>query len=193
MATLTRSDLYSLEKYAEVRDNYRAAVIAHKKNRRLALNPHMTLYFEDAVTVQYQIQEMLRIERVFEAAGIQAELDVYNPMIPDGHNWKATFMIEYSDPAERKRALADLIGVERQVWLQVAAYEPVYAIADEDLARTAPDKTASVHFMRFELTPDLCAALKKGAGLRAGIDHPAALGQCDVPDNVHISLIGDLV
>ncbi|OYY95500.1 MAG: hypothetical protein B7Y41_03070 [Hydrogenophilales bacterium 28-61-23] len=192
MAKLTRDDLYSLEKYAEVRADFRAKVIEHKKNRRLALDEHNSLYFEDALTVQYQIQEMLRIERIFEAAGIAEELAVYNPMIPDGHNWKATFMIEYADETERKAALARMIGVEDKVWLQVAGFARVYAIADEDLERGTPDKTASVHFMRFELTPDMIAAAKAGAALHAGIEHPACATTCAVPDNVRAALANDL-
>lgn len=192
MAKLTRDDLYSLEKYAEVRADFRTRVINHKKNRRLSLDEHTTLYFEDALTVQYQIQEMLRIERIFEAAGILEELAVYNPMIPDGHNWKATFMIEYADEAERKRALAGLIGIEDRVWLQVDGHERSYAIANEDLDRSAPDKTASVHFMRFELTPAMQAAVKGGAAISAGIDHPACRVSLTVPDNVRTALVNDL-
>lgn len=192
MAKLTRKDLYSLEQYAEVRADFRRKVIEHKKNRRLGLDAHITLYFEDALTVQYQIQEMLRIERIFEAAGIQEELDVYGPLIPDGHNWKATFMIEYADEAERKQALARLIGIEDKVWLQVAGHERIYAIANEDLDRSAPDKTASVHFMRFELTPAMQADAKRGAALSAGVEHPACSINREIPDNVRAALICDL-
>jgi hypothetical protein len=192
MAKLTREDLYSLEKYAEVRADFRHKVIEHKKNRRLALDEHITLYFEDALTVQYQIQEMLRIERIFEAASIQEELDVYGPLIPDGHNWKATFMIEYADEVERKQALAHLIGIEDKVWLQVAGHQRIYAIANEDLDRSAPDKTASVHFMRFELTPAMQAAAKRGATLTAGVEHPACTINREIPDNVRAALVGDL-
>jgi len=192
MARLTRADLYSLEKYAEVRADFRAQVINHKKNRRLALDEHITLYFEDALTVQYQIQEMLRIERIFEAAGIQEELDVYGPLIPDGHNWKATFMVEYADEAERKQALARLIGIEDTIWMQVDGHERIFAIANEDLDRTAPDKTASVHFLRFELTPAMQAAVKSGARLTAGVDHPACQASREIPDNERAALVGDL-
>jgi len=192
MAKLTRADLYNLEKYAEVRADFRTRVINHKKNRRLALDEHITLYFEDALTVQYQIQEMLRIERIFEAAGIQEELDVYGPLIPDGHNWKATFMVEYADEAERKQALARLIGIEDSIWMQVDGHERIFAIANEDLDRTAPDKTASVHFLRFELTPAMQAALKSGARLTAGVDHPACQVSREIPDNVRAALVGDL-
>jgi hypothetical protein len=192
MAKLTRKDLYSLEQYAEVRADFRRKVIGHKKNRRLALDEHITLYFEDALTVQYQIQEMLRIERIFEAAGIQEELDVYGPLIPDGHNWKATFMIEYTDEGERKQALARQIGIEDTVWLQVGEHERIAAIANEDLDRTTPDKTASVHFMRFELTPAMQADAKNGARLIAGVDHPACQVACEMPESVRVSLVGDL-
>jgi len=172
MAKLTRNDLYSLEKYAEIRADFRAQVIAHKKNRRVPLGARAALYFEDALTMQYQVQEMLRIERIFEARGIQDELDVYNPMIPDGGNWKATFMLEYTDENERRAALAKLIGVEKAVWMRVAGFDPVYPISNEDLDRSSDGKTASVHFMRFELTPAMVAAVNNGAAISAGIDHP---------------------
>ena len=173
MSHLTRADLWSLEQYAEERPRFRSQVLEHKKKRQLALGEHARLYFEDALTIKYQIQEMLRIEKVFEAAGINEELDAYNPLIPDGHNWKATFMIEYSDPAERARRLAEMIGIEDKVWLQVGNGERVYAIADEDLDRSNEVKTSAVHFMRFELTPDMITAAKQGEPIQAGIDHPA--------------------
>ncbi len=192
MPKLTRQDLYSLEQYSEVRADFRRRVIAHKKNRRLALDEHVTLYFEDALTVQYQIQEMLRIERIFEAAGIQEELDVYGALIPDGSNWKATFMIEYADEAERKQALARLIGIEETVWMQVDGFDPVFAIANEDLDRSAPDKTASVHFLRVELTPAMRQAALNGADLHAGIDLAACQTRLQIPDNVRAALVGDL-
>jgi hypothetical protein len=172
MPKLTRADLYSLEKYAEVRPAFRARIIEHKKNRRVPLGAHAALYFEDALTMQYQVQEMLRIERIFEAKGIEEELEVYNALVPDGSNWKATFMVEYPDEAERREALARLIGVENAVWMQVAGFDRVRAIANEDLDRSTDDKTASVHFMRFELTPAMVAAVKSGAAISAGIDHP---------------------
>jgi hypothetical protein len=192
MARLSRKDLFSLEQYAEVRNVFRRRVIAHKKNRRLALDEHITLYFEDALTVQYQIQEMLRIERTFEAAGIQQELDVYGALIPDGRNWKATCMIEYADEAERRLALKQLIGIEQTVWMQVAGFDPVYAIANEDLDRSAPDKTASVHFLRFELTPAMCQTAKAGMAIYAGTDFSARPTRLLLPDNVRASLIADL-
>jgi len=172
MPKLTRADLYSLEKYAEVRPAFRARIIEHKKNRRVPLGAHAALYFEDALTMQYQVQEMLRIERIFEAKGIEEELEVYNALVPDGSNWKATFMVEYPDEAERREALARLIGVENAVWMQVAGFDRVRPIANEDLDRSTDDKTASVHFMRFELTPAMVAAVKSGAAISAGIDHP---------------------
>ncbi len=192
MQKLTRADLYSLEQYAQVRRDFRAKVIEHKKNRRLALGDHAALYFEDRLTMQYQIQEMLRIERIFEPEAIQEELDVYNPLIPDGHNWKASFMLEYPDLEERRQALARLVGIEHQVWLQVEGFDKIRPIANEDLDRSAPGKTASVHFLRFELTPEMVAAVKNGAALRAGIDHPEYHVEVTVPANVRDSLAGDL-
>jgi hypothetical protein len=171
MAKLTRQDLFSLEKYAEIRADFRARVIAHKKNRRVPLGDHAALYFEDALTMQYQIQEMLRIEKIFEAAGIQDELDVYNPLIPDGRNWKATFMVEYADEDERRAALARLVGIEKDIWMRVEGFDPVFPIANEDLERSTEDKTASVHFMRFELTLDMVAAVKSGGEISAGVSH----------------------
>lgn len=173
MEKLTREKLYSLEQYAEKRPEFRARVMEHKKRRFVPLGAHATLYFEDALTMQYQVQEMLRAERIFEAAGIQEELDAYNPLIPDGSNWKATFMIEYDDENERKQALAKMIGVEDKVWVQVNGFDKVYAVADEDLERESEEKTSSVHFMRFELTPDMAKAVKGGEQVAMGIDHPA--------------------
>ena len=193
MPKLTREDLYSLEKYAEVRADFRAKVIAHKKDRRLPLGEHAALYFEDALTVQYQVQEMLRIERIFEAKGIQEELEVYNPLVPDGHNWKATFMVEYPDEAERRVALAGLVGIEEKIWMQVEGFEPVYAIANEDLVRSTADKTASVHFMRFELSPGMVAAVKQGAAISAGIAHPnCTVSLSPVPAPLRDTLAADL-
>jgi hypothetical protein len=189
---LTREKLYSLEEYARVRPEFRARVIAHKANRRLAIGPHATLYFEDILTMQYQVQEMLRLERIFEAEGIEQELEVYNPLIPDGSNWKATFMVEYEDVEERRAALARLIGIEKAIWMQAAGCAKVYPIANEDLDRETEDKTAAVHFLRFELTPDMVAAIRRGAGLRAGIDHAGYRMEVEVPANVRDSLAGDL-
>ncbi|MCB1803374.1 MAG: DUF3501 family protein [Gammaproteobacteria bacterium] len=193
MNKLTRDDLYTLEKYAEVRPEFRAKVMAHKKNRRLPIGPNAMLIFEDALTMHYQIQEMLRAERIYEAAGIQEELDAYNPLIPDGSNWKATFMMEYPDEAERKVQLQKLIGVERQVWAQVADFARITPIADEDLERETEEKTSSVHFMRFELTPEMAAAVKGGAPISIGIDHPAYTYAAEpVAQNIRDSLASDL-
>ena len=194
MTHLTREDLWSLEEYAARRANFRAEVMAHKKNRQLALGDHARLYFEDATTIRYQIQEMLRIERVFEAEGIEEELSAYNPLIPDGNNWKATFMIEIPDPAQRAVRLGEMIGIEDQVWLQVGDMDRIVPIADEDLDRTTADKTASVHFLRFEVTPEQINALKDGAVLYAGIDHASyPLDQYEVPPAIRDSLVTDLV
>jgi len=193
MKKLTRKDLYSLEKYAEVRAEFRARVIDHKKNRNVPVGPHATLYFEDRLTIQYQIQEMLRIERIFEAHGIQEELDVYNPLIPDGTNWKATLMIEIEDPEVRKQALAKMIGIERSVQLKVAGFEPVTPFANEDLERETEEKTSSVHFLRFELTPEMIAAVKEGAAVSAAIDHPAYQHQtAALPEATRAALVKDL-
>ena len=193
MPKLTRADLYSLEKYAEVRPAFRARIIEHKKNRRVPLGAHAALYFEDALTMQYQVQEMLRIERIFEAKGIEEELEVYNALVPDGSNWKATFMVEYPDEAERREALARLIGVENAVWMQVAGFDRVRPIANEDLDRSTDDKTASVHFMRFELTPAMVAAVKSGAAISAGIDHPTLqTTPSPLPDALRCALAADL-
>lgn len=192
MSKLTRDDLYSLEKYAATRPEFRARVIAHKANRRLAIGPHATLYFEDSLTMQYQVQEMLRLERIFEPEGIQQELDVYNPLIPDGNNWKATFMVEYEDVEERRVALARLIGIEKTVWVQAEGYGKVFAICNEDLDRETEDKTSAVHFMRFEFTPEMVAAIKQGATVRAGIDHPNYHEQVKLAPQVRDSLAGDL-
>ena len=170
-AKLNRDDLYSLEKYSQIRGDFRARVMAHKKTRRLPLGPNATLYFEDRLTMQYQIQEMLRIEKIFEGAGIQEELDAYNPLIPDGSNWKATFMVEIPDVDERKRELSRLVGIEDKVWVQVADFDRVYAIADEDLDREDAEKTSSVHFLRFELTAEMATAVAHGASVSAGINH----------------------
>ncbi len=176
MTQLTREDLWSLEEYAARRADFRAEVMAHKKTRQLPLGDHARLYFEDATTIRYQIQEMLRIERVFEPAGIEEELSAYNPLIPDGHNWKATFMIEIPDPEQRAVRLGQMIGIEDQVWLQVGELDRIVPIADEDLDRTTADKTSSVHFLRFEITPEQINALKDGAPLVRGYRSPRLSG-----------------
>ena len=172
MQPLTRDDLYSLEEYAEIRPRYRAEILEHKKSRQLEIGPHATLYFEDRQTIQYQIQEMLRIERIFEAAGINEELAAYNPLIPDGANWKATFMVEFPEVAERRAMLRQLRGIEDCVYVQAGDLPRCMAIADEDMERANESKTSAVHFLRFELGADAVAALKEGAALSAGIDHP---------------------
>jgi hypothetical protein len=192
MHKLTRKDLYSLEDYAQVRADFRARIMAHKKNRQVPIGAHVTLYFEDRLTMQYQVQEMLRVERIFEQEGIEDELGAYNPMIPDGSNWKATFMIEYGNEDERREALAKLIGVEEKVWVQVGEQARVWAIADEDLERTAADKTSSVHFLRFELTPEMAAGAKAGAAVAMGIDHPEYRYEVVVAPGVRDSLAADL-
>ena len=192
MHSLSRNDLMGLEQYAEQRGDFRARVMAHKKTRQVPIGAHATLYFEDRLTMQYQIQEMLRVERIFEAAGIQEELDAYNPLIPDGSNWKATFMIEFDDIDERRDALARLIGIEDKVWVQVADQDKVYAVADEDLERTTADKTSSVHFVRFELSPAMAAAVKAGSSVRMGTDHPEYGYQVELAPAVRDSLSNDL-
>lgn len=192
MAHLTRNDLYTLEHYASIRNDFRAQVMAHKKNRRVPIGPHATLYFEDRLTIQYQIQEMLRAERIFESEGINEELEAYNPLIPDGSNWKATFMVEYEDVDERRDALARLIGIEDKTWIQVEGHDRVWPIADEDLEREDGTKTSSVHFLRFELTPAMKAAVGAGAGIAMGIDHPEYSYRVEVPATVRDSLTQDL-
>jgi hypothetical protein len=192
MEKLTREDLYSLEKYAEIRPEFRSRVIDHKKNRNVPIGPHATLYFEDRQTIQYQIQEMLRIERIFEADGIQEELDVYTPLIPDGTNCKATFMIEFEDSAERKAALAKMIGIERSVQIKVDGFDPVTPIANEDLERETEEKTSSVHFLRFEFSPEMITAAKQGASISVAIDYPAYRYQTDaLPESIRASLVND--
>lgn len=193
MKKLTRADLLSLEQYAEQRKALREAVMAHKRNRQVVLGEHIRLLFEDATTVRYQIQEMLRTERIFESAGIQEELDAYNPLIPDGDNWKATMLIEYEDVEERRHALRSLKGVEHRIWVRVGAHDPVYAIADEDLERENAEKTASVHFLRFQLTPTLARAAKAGEAIGFGVDHAACSETiAAVPDRVRETLSADL-
>jgi hypothetical protein len=189
---LTHEDLFPLEKYARVRNEFRAKVMAHKKTRHVPLGDHASLYFEDQLTMQYQVQEMLRLERIFEPELIQEELDVYNPLIPDGANWKATFMVEYPDVEERKVALAQLIGIEKVVYVQVADFSRVHPIANEDLDRETEGKTSAVHFLRFELTPDMAAAAKAGAPIRAGIDHANYKAEVTLSAPVRDSLAGDL-
>lgn len=192
MEKLTRDDLYSLEQYAEQRADFRARVLEHKKNRQVFLDAHHTLYFEDRMTMQYQVQEMLRIEKIFEADGIEEELGAYNPLIPDGSNLKATYMIEYADVEERKAALARLIGVEDKIWVQVEGFDKCYAIADEDMERDTEEKTSAVHFMRFEFSPEMVEAAKGGADINMGADHEnLTVSQSPIPRNVRNSLVAD--
>jgi hypothetical protein len=192
MAPISRDSLLTLEQYARERSDFRARVIAHKKNRTVRIGEHVTLLFEDELTIRYQIQEMLRIEKTFEESGIQDELDAYLPLVPDGSNLKATMMIEYEDPLVRKRELAKLKGVEERTYVQVDGFDRVYAIADEDLERENEEKTSSVHFLRFEFTPDMIAGVKAGAALAAGIDHPNYNARIDeVAPQVQASLAQD--
>ena len=193
MQKLSREDLYSLEEYSAMRAEFRKKLIEHKKNRVLRLGEHATLHFEDRLLMQYQIQEMLRAEKIFEAAGIQEELDAYNPLIPDGCNWKATFMLEYDDENIRKQRLAELIGIEKKVWVAVEGFEKVYPICNEDLERETEEKTSSVHFMRFELTDEMVAAAKTNAEISAGVDHEKYNVTIDaLAENVRASLAADL-
>jgi hypothetical protein len=190
---IRRESLLPLETYARERNAFRARVIAHKKDRTVHLGDNVTLLFEDELTIRYQVQEMLRIERIFEEEGIQHELDAYNPLVPDGSNWKATMLIEYPDADERRIMLAKLKGIESRVWVQVEGAPRVYAIADEDLERENEEKTSSVHFLRFELDAPARAALKGGAALSIGVEHPAytsALQPVGAPTRA--ALLGDL-
>jgi hypothetical protein len=193
MQKLTHDDLFSLEQYSSVRDEFRNGVLEHKRNRRLALGTNAALYFEDRMTMQYQVQEMLRIERIFEADGINEELEAYNPLIPDGSNWKATFMVEFPDADERQVMLQQLVGIEDLVYMQVGELDRSFAIADEDLDRADETKTSAVHFLRFELSSDQVAALKDGTALTAGIDHDNYKAKISpVAENIRLSLLGDL-
>jgi len=194
MAHITRDSLMTLEAYAKARKAFRAQVMAHKKSRTLPLGGSVTLIFEDELTIRYQIQEMLHAERIFDEEGIKSELEAYNPLIPDGSNWKATMMIEYPDADERRRMLGRLIGIEDKVWIKVEGHPRVYALADEDLERETADKTSSVHFLCFELDRAMAQALKRGARLSAGIDHPQyTVTVEDVSEVVRDSLTTDLV
>lgn len=190
---ITAESLMSLEQYSKTRKEFRAKVLAHKKHRTIPLGDHVTLVFEDELTMRYQVQEMLRVERIFEEEGILDELEAYNPMVPDGSNWKATMLIEYPDIEERKVALASMIGVEDRVWVRIGNHQKVYAIADEDLDRENDEKTSAVHFLRFELAPGMKQALKSGEGLALGVDHPAYSAVRD-PASVEtrMSLLNDL-
>jgi hypothetical protein len=193
MSQLTLDDLMSLEEYARQRPEFRARVLEHKKHRKVQLGPNATLYFEDRLTMQYQVQEMLRTERIFEPEGIADELGAYNPLIPDGSNWKATFMLEYTDIEERRVALGRLLDVEDRVWVQVEGHDRVWAVADEDMERDTEEKTSSVHFLRFELEPPMIDALKRGAALSIGIEHEHLNESLSpVPPEIRESLLADL-
>ncbi len=189
---LTRDSLFNLETYASLRPAFRAKVMAHKKLRLVELGAHATIHFEDALTMQYQVQEMLRLERIFEPERIQEELDVYNPLVPDGSNWKATLMFEYPDAAERSLALGRLVGVETAAYVQVGDFARVAPFANEDLDRTTSSKTSAVHFLRFELAPEMVAAAKSGAAVRVGIDHPHYRAETTLLNATHKALVADL-
>jgi hypothetical protein len=192
MHKLAREDLMSLEQYAAERSRLRTEVIAHRRLRNIQVGPNMTWCFEDRTTVLYQIQEMLRAEKIFESPGIQDELDSYNPLIPDGSNWKATLLLEYPDTEERRAALSELIGVEDRCWMRVGEMDRVFAIADEDLERENAEKTSAVHFLRFEASPSMIAALKGGAPLSIGVDHPNYHHSLSLPGPAREGLLRDL-
>lgn len=191
--SLTLADLMPLERYHRERPAFRQQVLQHKTSRQVCLGAHATLYFEDRLTIQYQVQEMLRVERIFETEAIQEELDAYVPLIPDGDNWKATFMIEYTDVEERRAALERLVGIEHELWVQVGGHARVKGIADEDLERSRDSKTSAVHFLRFQLTPDMVAAARAGAPISIGVAHPLYTYSLDpVSEAVRASLANDL-
>ena len=193
MPRITRDSLMTLEAYAKARKDFRAKVMAHKKTRAVHLGEHLTLLFEDELTIRYQIQEILRVEKTFEEEAIQDELDAYNPLVPDGLNWKATLLVEYEDVEERKQALARLKGIEDRVWVQVGNAPRVYAIADEDLERENDQKTSAVHFVRFEFTPSMVSELRRGSALSIGVDHPAyTFTLHEVPESTRRALLADL-
>ena len=193
MPTITRDSIMTLEDYAKARQDFRTQVMSHKKNRKVPLGKNVTLIFEDELTIRYQIQEMLRAEKIFEEKGIVDEIEAYKALIPDGRNWKATMMIEYPDPVVRADKLTKLVGIESKVWAKIENYAPVFAIADEDLDRATEEKTSAVHFLRFELNQDMIRALHKGASLSMGIDHPVYPEQIKQVDKlVSNSLIDDL-
>ena len=193
MKKLTRENLFSLEKYSEIRNDFRLKIMAHKKNRRLAIGPNTTLYFEDSLITRYQIQEMLRAEKIFESSAIDEELVVYNALIPDGNNWKATFMIEFTDEEERRDALKKMLGIENNLWLKIEGFNEIHPISDEDLERSDDNKTSAVHFLRFQLDHEMIDALKGGCQLSAGINHPEYKYTVNpIPQNISESLISDL-
>ena len=193
MKKLTRENLFSLEKYSEIRNDFRLKIMAHKKNRHLAIGPNTTLYFEDSLIMHYQIQEMLKAEKIFESSAIDDELVVYNALIPDGNNWKATFMIEFADEEERRTALKKMLGIENNLWLKIEGFSEIHPISDEDLKRSDDNKTSAVHFLRFQLDHEMIDALKGGCQLSAGINHPEYKYTVNpIPQNISESLISDL-
>lgn len=193
MKKLTRENLFSLEKYSEIRNDFRLKIMAHKKNRHLAIGPNTTLYFEDSLIMHYQIQEMLRAEKIFESSAIDDELVVYNALIPDGNNWKATFMIEFTDEEERRAALKKMLGIENNLWLKIEGFNEIHPVSDEDLERSDDNKTSAVHFLRFQLDHEMIDALKGGCQLSAGINHPEYKYTVNpIPQNISESLISDL-
>jgi hypothetical protein len=192
MPRIERASLMTLEEYARKRPQFRARVMAHKQDRRLSLGEHVLLVFEDELTIRYQVQEMLRVERIYEEEGIQEELDAYNPLVPDGRNLKASLMLEYPDPEERRGKLEELIGIEDKVWIQLEGCERIWAVADEDLERENERKTSAVHFLRFELSDRAAEAFKSGGGLVMGIEHPRYTTSMEVPEAVRRALVEDL-
>lgn len=193
MKKLTRENLFSLEKYSEIRNDFRLKIMAHKKNRHLAIGPNTTLYFEDSLIMRYQIQEMLRAEKIFESSAIDDELVVYNALIPDGNNWKATFMIEFTDEEERRVALKKMLGIENNLWLKIEGFNEIHPVSDEDLERNDDNKTSAVHFLRFQLDHEMIDGLKGGCQLSAGINHPEYKYTVNpIPQNISESLISDL-
>ena len=193
MKKLTRENLFSLEKYSEIRNDFRLKIMAHKKNRRLAIGPNTTLYFEDSLIMRYQIQEMLRAEKIFESSAIDDELVVYNALIPDGNNWKATFMIEFTDEEERRTALKKMLGIENNLWLKIEGFNEIHPVSDKDLERRDDNKTSAVHFLRFQLDHEMIDGLKGGCQLSAGINHPEYKYTVNpIPQNISESLISDL-
>ena len=189
---LVIQDLYSPEDYSKIRESFRREILAHKSSRSIAIGNHVRLLFEDRMTIQYQIQEMLRVEKIFEEQAIQDELDTYNPLIPDGNNWKVTMLIEYPEPEQRQKALSLLVGIENLVWVKIGDSDKVFAIADEDLDRSTPDKTSSVHFLRFELTSAQAKNLDKSVPIAIGIDHNNYKHQTDICKTTKASIIEDL-
>ncbi len=193
MKKLTRENLFSLKKYSEIRNDFRLKIMAHKKNRHLAIGPNTTLYFEDSLIMHYQVQEMLRAEKIFESSAIDEELVVYNALIPDGNNWKATFMIEFTDEEERRVALKKMLGIENNLWLKIDGFSEIHPISDEDLERSDDNKTSAVHFLRFQLDHEMIDGLKGGCQLSAGINHPEYKYTVNpIPQNISESLISDL-